>query len=341
VFFTQPNDMRLFRLVFLLTIFLFKTIASFSQDKWHLLPEKPGKWNYSYHNEPYGPNAEKNYKLTPAELSAIKEKLAKLAEILSKNPVALNPLGFDPVAQGSLYCSDESNVPYSFPESEVNLKFYPLFGDNSGKVKRDWTEVSEITFFVNSISPSPRTFLNYRETGYSKDVELNNSVKNLNAIFICPEIIREIAPGITAYSDGTVIITNPDKPYWIPVTNAEWYDLQLEYEKLSLIQMNQDPYSEMSSYTYVKKQRDALTAEELQKVAQINNRPYMRINPEYFNKTLPKSAIQSITIRTLSGALDENGNCDSESVDYTALCRYTKAINFEALYKLLNISVSR
>jgi hypothetical protein len=335
------------RLVF--SAMLIFSSSIFAQDKWHLLPEKPGQWTYSYHNEPYGPNAEKNYKLTPIELTTIRQKLSLLAETLHQNKEVTNPIGFDAVAVGSFYCFDEAAAPTRFPQSEVNLKFYPLYGDNSGNIRRDWTEVSGIVFFLNNLRPGAGYF-NFRETGYSKDVELNNSVKKLNEIFTRPEILKEIAPGITAFADGTVIISKPDRPYWIPVKLGELYDLMLNYNKLQDIEYKAPPGQGV--WDALKKEKESLSPEILDmpaypgamfpgSISQISNVenhfPYMRLNPDYFDKTLPKTAIQVITIRTLATAFQDESDCSSDSPDYTAHCKFARVIDFNALQKLLEI----
>jgi hypothetical protein len=36
---------------------------------------------------------------------------------------------------------------------------------------------------------------------------------------------------------------------------------------------------------------------------------YLSINPDYFEKDLPKSAIQDVAIRTLSTVFEKNGDC--------------------------------
>jgi hypothetical protein len=332
--------------------------SSFSQAKWHPLPKKPGKWTYSYHNEPYGPYAEKNYKLETAELSGIKQKLATLAEVLHQNPEVTGPVGYDVVATGSFYCYDETAPRANFPQAEINLKFYSLWGDNTGNVKRYWGEVPEIECLLNDATPGGSTFLNYRETGYDYDTAFNNACKKLNQLFIRPAIVKEIAPGITAYNDGTIVIAKPGKPYWIPVTFGEWFDLMENYEKQSNIKNKIAPeYLEQTPYAFLKKDKSIFPAswlsapsksiEELIKEYPDEEIPklsgvfpifasHMRLNPDYFDKSLPKSAIQIIILRANTSVFQDDSDCSGDDVAYTACCKFAGSVDFEALRKLLN-----
>jgi hypothetical protein len=340
-----------------ITVFCVLPLSIFAQDNWHLLPEKPGKWTYTYHNEPYGPNAEKNYKLTLAELTAIKQKLAQLAEILHQNQEVANPVGFDAVAEGSFYCSHVTAPPPSFTQAEINLKFYSLWGDNSGNIKKYGGEAPAIDLYINNSRPSDRQYLNYRETGNAKDVDFNNSVKKLNELFIRPEIVKEIAPGITAYADGTIVIAKPGKPYWTPITFQEWFDLQLEFAQQDMIKMNVDPKdAEATPNTFLKKDKSAFSAEllktnseylpklmqahpdlDIPKLSGVTQPfiPYLRLNPEYFDKSLQKTAIRIIILHANTSVFQDGNNCSRDDAAQTACCKFAGSIDYEALQKLL------
>lgn len=328
-----------------------------AQEKWHMLPENPGKWSYSYHTEPYGPNAEKNYKLTSAEVTSIKTQLALLAEILHKNQEVDYPVGYEEVDVGSFYFSEGTTPQTSITQAEINLKFYSLWGDNSGNIKKYGGEAPSIDLYINNSRPSNRQFLNFRESGYAKDVDFNNSVKKLNELFIWPKIVKEFAPGITAYADGTIVIAKPGKPYWIPVTFEEWFDLQLEYAKQDMIKMNLDPKSsEATPYSFLKKDKSAFPAELLKTnsctlielmqahpdldIPKLSGviQPFihcMRLNPDYFDKSLPKSAIQIIILQANTSFFQDKNSCINDDPGYTAWCKFAGSVDYVALQKLL------
>lgn len=334
----------------IVVIFIILPLIIFAQDKWHLLPERSGKWTYSYHNEPYGPNAEKNYKLTPTELTTIKQKLATLAEALHKNPEVSNPVGYDAVATGSLYGYDETAPRTSFTQAEINLKFYSLWGDNAGNVKRYWGEAPDIDCYINNIRPLACSFLlKFLEPEYEKDVEYKNSAQKLKEIFIRPEITKEIAPGITAYADGTIVISNPDKPYWIPVNIGQLYDLNIACSKPSDIKYNA-PQGQ-GVWEVLKTEKESLSPKILEMPAYYgkmfqnsilqlsnieNHFPYMRLNPDYFDKSLPKSAIQIITLRANTSIFQDGNDCSGDDAAQTARCKFAGSIDYGALIKLLN-----
>jgi len=345
-----------------------------AQAKWNLLPDKPGKWIYSYHNEPYGPNAEINYKLTPVELAAIKQKMAEVAKVLHQNPEITNLMGYDVAATSSFYtfyCNNKTS-PTDFPQAEISLKFYSLWGDNAGNVKRYWGEAPEVDCFINNMQPSDKQYQYIAPTDDVKDVEFNNSVKKLNELFIRPAIVKEIAPGITAYADGTIVIAEPDKPYWIPVTFGEWFDLQLAFQKHDSIieskkprfteqemhDLNIDPkLFENTPYSFLKKDKAAFPAElllansctleelikknpdmaipKLSGIFQGIFFPHMRLNPDYFNKSLPKSAIQIIILRANTSVFQGGSDCSDDDAARTACCKFAGSVDFQALQKLL------
>ena len=104
------------------------------------------------------------------------------------------------------------------------------------------------------------------------------------------------------YKDGYLIVFNPDRPdYWIPVTVKEVLDAKIDYWKIK-------PEDKMV-YDFYVSEYQKFTLEELNSLAyegsedaiiDVNCRKdglqIMKFNPEYWDRSLPKSAIQFMTM---------------------------------------------
>lgn len=110
-----------------------------------------------------------------------------------------------------------------------------------------------------------------------------------------------LAPGIDRYNGQDIVIYNPDRPpYWLPITVREIYKLTYDYWRLEPdsisralgLQMLDAEYStftdeELDGYAYT------LSKGALAHVGNDEDSPQiMKPNPAYWNRNLPKSAIQ-------------------------------------------------
>ena len=136
---------------------------------------------------------------------------------------------------------------------------------------------------------------------------LHSNIKLLNEVFLGYTNVKEIAPGLRFhYSDnqkGELVFFNPKRPdYWLPVTVKEIVAATLKY------------YSENEKGVYPTMQllADALSEEELNAPAYygglesdgllgLNGRkvgvPFLRFNSSYWDRTLPRSAIQFFAMK--------------------------------------------
>ena len=110
-----------------------------------------------------------------------------------------------------------------------------------------------------------------------------------------------LAPGIDRYNGQDIVVYNPDRPpYWLPVTVREVYKLTYDYWRLEpdsitramMLQMLDAEYS-----TFTTEELDgnayALSKGALAHVGNDEDSPQiMKPNPAYWNRNLPKSAIQ-------------------------------------------------
>lgn len=158
--------------------------------------------------------------------------------------------------------------------------------------------------------------LNAPLTGKSLPFQsLHSNIKVLNEAFLAFPQVKDIAPGIRFhYNDagkGELVFFNPGRPdYWLPVTLREIVDARLKYTA----------ENEKAVYELMKAQADKMSEAELNEPAyfgnsddnfllEVNGRkngvPIMRFNPEYWDRTIPRSAIQYFTLN-YTEILDEN-----------------------------------
>jgi len=135
---------------------------------------------------------------------------------------------------------------------------------------------------------------------------LHSKYKVLNEAFLVFPHIKDIAPGVRFhYNDagkGELVFFNPSRPdYWVPVHLKEIVDARLKYTA----------ENEKAVYEMMKAQADKLSEAELNGPAYYDNSdeyfllgvsghkngaPIMRFNPDYWDRSLPRSAIQYFTL---------------------------------------------
>ncbi len=128
----------------------------------------------------------------------------------------------------------------------------------------------------------------------------------MNDLFQVYPLVEEIAPGVSLFGDGHLFVFNPDRPpFWIPVTLKELPEMTLSYYTIfKSKEMGQILLDEL------KKEISELTEEELNAPASQGDEKHfvlnangqrqglqiMRFNPEYWDRSLPPSAIQFMTL---------------------------------------------
>lgn len=136
--------------------------------------------------------------------------------------------------------------------------------------------------------------------------DLYSNIKLLNEAFLVFPQVKELAPGVHFYHNeagkGELVFFNPNRPdFWVPVTVKEIVDARLKYTA----------ENEKEVYEMMKAQVDKLSETELNEPAyyeisdenfllNVNGRkigvPIMRFNPDYWDRSLPRSAIQYFTL---------------------------------------------
>lgn len=281
-------------LAFATLVFLLAFSAK-AQNPSGFLPEKPGKWSYS-----------SNIKTPGTEVVAFNKNLAILAEWFQQNvPMFNNPKGFDLNAWAYGTWDDNYKLKKSSYSLRTEIDFgFQLFYSKGGK----WiVEPPHYSFDINDTETGHGTnFGGY--DGYRAQVDdpkleqaLNDATLKISEYFCVFEPVKEIAPGIRLYKDGSLIVFNPDRPeYWIPVTVKEIMQAKMNYWKIKP--------GDKEVCNYFEAAYNKMSEEELNSVAyngsedaiiDVGAKPeglqIMRFNPGYWDRSRPTSDIQFIT----------------------------------------------
>jgi hypothetical protein len=126
----------------------------------------------------------------------------------------------------------------------------------------------------------------------------------MNAVFQAPEIFQQPAAGVTLFTNGEMVFARTDRPYWLPVTGGEYFDLKIKYWTLLSENEGNTMFLDMllqekEKFSAAALQLPAYNGENPASLITVtpNDRPYMRLNPNYVDKKLPRSAVQLITVQ--------------------------------------------
>lgn len=297
--------MKTKQLILLCGFFLFiQNILA--QDK-KLLMDKPGTFKITTGTlNGQGPDQYmKSCGYTKAEYDAAAKNLVALVDVFRRLPVLKEIKGFDGVAYlNGGRCNTKSG--YGLPSS---VKFYfKTWSLRKGKEVQWINEPPEWQFEVNMTEKFCSNGFNvsdysntYNPTNPAfNEIATNKSTVALRELFFLPDVKEEVCPGIDRYGDN-LIIFNPNQPeYWNHVTIREAFMLLIDYYKLlpdkiqveTIVPMLEN---EFSSFSETEKDAFAYfgSQESVSRIgSQKNETPVMRPNPEYWNRKLPRSAIQ-------------------------------------------------
>jgi len=280
-------------------------------NKWLL--EKPGAWRFENHLTDKSYNL-RNGTLSAADNLAFKKNIATLAEWFRQNhPMLRNPVGYDLRAIANRMWGDyttRTEAEYGIP---ATLDFlFEIFDDQGGK----WTiEPPQYGFIVNNIIGghqglyfTPESLV---EDGSRYDLSRSEDVRKarerLWQYFPVSWFKESPCRGIDIYSANTgakeqIVVYNPSRPpYWLPVTLQELADASLAYyslfQKVEIDRMVLDQLkAEIAELSPEELAAPAYYGHDSHFVLRANGSgqglQIMRFNPEYWDRSLPQSAIQ-------------------------------------------------
>jgi hypothetical protein len=278
----------------IVALFLFLIpLLSHSQKSAEFLPEKPGKWILN------------QYSMNEAD--AFHKNVKTVAEWFHEKAVIMNmPKGFDLWVYLTGYWDEKYKIQPANYGRRCELNFdFQMFSSKGGK----WTvEPPHWSFEINNTEYGHGTNSNLSGWDNTKDPEslekqMDKAAADLNDLFRVFPFVRNIAPGVRLYGGGNLIAFNPDRPpFWIPVTIREVANMKLAYYKLKetiLLPVLKDEIAKLSEEEL---NAPAFSGNEELFVLNVhpeisdktneNGGQMMRFNPEYWDRSLPSSAIQ-------------------------------------------------
>ena len=310
------NDVfRCKKLKYIFISILIFTISpyTFSQDKSDLATY-PGKWIYTNNNESAEWFGARYYKMTATELEKYHATTEKLVNYLHQQPIAQNPLGVNLNVQSRAFYNHYNHVQASSErvKAEIFVPFCNLI-HNNGKIDNACTEVSYIQLRTNDESAVYETAMNFDKLDDKK------ALNQFKEIFCLPKEFMDIGSGVFLYNwyyENRIVVARNDRPLWMPVTNKEYITRMMVYYNASL----KEGLIPQMVIDALKSEIDAIPPQMMMMPAYINGnseRPLTgictkeedsksalyKINPNYFDPSLPRTSVQLITI-TMEGHAD-------------------------------------
>lgn len=294
----------------LLFLFLFLLAQKAMTQQYKLLPDKPGTFTIK-DNGVYGESIDSHYKAckyTADEQKVNRQKLDNLVAVFRQTPMLAEPKGFDEVVT-YLHGGCDSKFGYGIPAT-VKFSFQDWFSVN-GKIYHATDEPPQWMMEVNQLTAHYGRGNNYINTvANSPDNPAYNEAKReeialkLNEFFYPAGKKEPISEGIDRYGN-MLVFYNPDRPaYWKQVTIREVFELIFEFIRMDpdmaavepVMQIMQAEYSRFSeaqknSFAYFG------SPETISRIGNDNHQlPILTPNPDYWDKNIPKPAIQFMTM---------------------------------------------
>jgi hypothetical protein len=295
----------------LISLLLLSQVIVRAQD-YPLIPDHPGTFEVI----DWGVYTHWDCGFTKTEKTANYQKILGITELVRKNPVFTNQKGFNCFA----YVFAE-NCPnkygYGIP-CKIRFDFGDWFMDK-GVAKFYKMEPPSWSIMVNSLD---NVFGGNFSLGASKPTEKPKEGFNyekwksvsdkLHDIIYLPGQKEELGNGIDRYESELIVVYNPERPpYYLPVKFRELAELLIEYWKLHPEKFQSElmlqyleaeyaqiPESERDGWAYNNTYDERCPFLKITPVP--GPQPVVRLNPEYWNKKLPRSAIQRLTFNCLT-----------------------------------------
>lgn len=289
-------------LLLLMTI----SLQSSAQDK-SFLPDKPG--TFTIKSQPLngqGPDLYgKPCSITNAESTAALAELGKVIQLYRELPVLTDIKGFDAICDVG---TGRWNSKFGYGVPSTVCFYLRTWSLSKGKETQWRVEPPQWRFEVNMTEKFCSGGFNvsnfsdaYNPSNPAFSPELaDRTTVALRELFMLPGVKEEVSRGIDRYGDY-VVLFNPDRPpYWEQVTVREVFRLLLDYWKHVPDKAQTDAMvpiltSEFNRFSEAEKDGYAYfgSPESISRIGAVkNNTPVMRPNPGYWDRSLPRSAIQ-------------------------------------------------
>lgn len=257
-----------------------------------LLIEKPGTFKILSRTDYVGYDCG----FTKAEIAANLQRITDIVNTVRQNPVLSENKGFEGRARIiTIICKDVGG--YGIPAG-IKFEFSSFFRKKDGTVTYNAIEPPEWSLYINQAKPG-------WNASYGHDTK--------HGYFTAPLRKKTIEQGIDVYDGEYFVIYDPSRPpYWITVTVNEAFAAVRE-------SMNnwEDDYSTRIQKEYVEKEYAEIPESERDKpayfgggISRVTHKPgyedqdsifprIVKVNPDYWNRELPKSAIQILNFHSI------------------------------------------
>lgn len=277
-----------------------------------LLPDHPGTFKLI----DWGVYTHYNCGFTKTETTDNYVKISKITDLVRKNHVFVNQKGFD--CETYVYAMNcPGKFGYGIPAT-LSFGFEDWFIDK-GQEKKNRIEPPSWSLTINTLdnvfgsnySPGASKPTEKPKEGFNYEKWKSVSDKLHDCIYI-PGQKEELGKGIDRYGSELIVVYNPERPpYYLPVKFHEIAEWMIEYWKLHPDKIQADmilPMLEAEYAQFSEAERDGWaynnTSDERSAFLQITSipgpQPVVRLNPEYWNKKLPRSAVQILTFNCLT-----------------------------------------
>ncbi len=230
---------------------------------------------------------------TVAEVKDNLRELGAVVNTMRANPVLAGLKGFDGRARiYNIGCDDAG--AYGI-RSRISFEFASWFMGKDGKPARILMEPPNWDLIIN------------------RQTHGGSPVAGAPDYFIVPAAKETLRPGIDRYDGELYIIYNPGRPaYWLPVTVRDCYNRIIAHWK-------RDPDTVAAGHMlkFIEQQYADFPKSDLDKPAHYGSgagnpphimsvtadptgSPVVRVNPAYWNRNLPRSAIQFMYCRIIT-----------------------------------------
>jgi hypothetical protein len=320
--------------------------VSFAQET-DDLSAYPGRWVVTDYNNSGEWFAERYYKMDAAEQAKYHSTTEKLLAYLQSQPVAQHPLGvtLNVKARATYTNYDHERDPVKPDErvkAEIFIPFCSIINAN-GNIGSACDEVPYVDVITNDEFQVYEPAMNYDQ------LDDKQAVAQYKEIFYLPGKLLDLGSGVFLYNwyyKNRIVVARNDRPFWLPVTNREYIERTMVYYKASLKegkinQMVMDmlrteiasiPPEIMGLPCYVDRNA-GLPLTEIVITGDVSQFPLYKFNPDYFDKSLPRTTVQLITM-TIEGHDDfaEYGEINSHRV-----WEFVSGLKGEELVKLLDV----
>ncbi len=233
---------------------------------------------------------------TKAEVAANLQRITDLVTVVRKNPVLTDLKGFE--GRARIYNLDCKQIGgYGIP-ARISFEFASWIRKKDGTPVMNLIEPPEWSLYINQAKPGwGASYLHDAKHGY----------------FTAPLEKRTPEPGIDVYDGEWFVIYDASRPpYWIPVTVNEAFAAVRENSKKEKNEIAAQYLNE-----FIEKEWNEIPEDYRDKpayfgggISRVTHKPgygdqdsifprIVKVNPEYWNRELPKSAIQIINFNSI------------------------------------------